>query len=205
MNVPLIELDKINPTIVFDIKYASDDNFIAAQVDGYQAPRALLIENAAMALGEVQNNLLKMGLTLKVYDAYRPQRAVDHFIRWSQDPDDQTNKNTYFPNIDKSELFSAGYLVKRSGHSRGSTVDLTIAEMGENNSHEDLEMGTPFDFFDPKSWSNASNISEKAKKNRQLLRDEMGKMGFQPFATEWWHFTLKNEMFPDSYFDIPIT
>ena len=201
MNPTLLNTLSVVPDLVLDMRYAKSDNFVGEPIDGYQSSKALLSEPAVQALSAVQNELREQGLGLKVFDAYRPQRAVDHFIRWAQ-TDDESTKSTYYPNIEKSELFSAGYLTERSSHSRGSTVDLTIAKLNDDGSHEELDMGTIFDFFDARSWPDSIEVSELAQQNRQFLRELMIKHGFEPFETEWWHFTLKDEPYPDQYFDL---
>ncbi|MCL4161935.1 UNVERIFIED_CONTAM: hypothetical protein GTU68_005700 [Idotea baltica] len=199
----LVDISSALPDIILDIKYAGTDNFVGEPVDGYNAPKALLTQPAIEALSAVQTELIEQGLSLKILDAYRPQQAVDHFVRWSQN-DDQSTKATYYPNLEKPELFSAGYLTERSSHSRGSTVDVTIVKTSTDGAYEELDMGTIFDFFDPASWPNSTDINETAQQNRQLLREVMTKHGFEPFETEWWHFTLRNEPYPNQYFDQPI-
>ena len=203
MKPELVDVLIAIPNLVVDIRYAGSDNFIGEPIDGYNAPKALLSQAAVEALAAAHDELFDQGLSFMIFDTYRPQRAVDHFIRWSQN-DDQSTKSLYYPNIEKSDLFSAGYLSEQSSHSRGSTVDLTIVRLNDDGSHEELDMGTIFDFFDPRSWPDSIEVSETAQQNRQLLRDIMVKHGFEPFETEWWHFTLKDEPYPDQYFDLII-
>ena len=196
----LIEIRDQIPTIVLDIKYANSDNFVGEPILGYNSPRALLSKQAVDALKKVQTELARQGLGLKIFDAYRPQRAVDHFLAWAEN-DDISTKPEYYPRIEKAELFSLGYLSERSSHSRGSTVDLTVIHLDDAR---ELDMGTIFDFFDPRSWPDSKAVSEEAQSNRMLLQEVMLKHGFLPFETEWWHFTLDNEPYPDQYFDVPI-
>lgn len=186
-----IDAGKAIPAMVVDMRYASANNFTGARVDGYKKPKCLLARPAADALGAVSAELAAMGLQLRVYDCYRPQRAVDRFIRWAQDAD-ETTKAAFYPNIDKSDLFAQGYLAERSGHSRGATIDLTI---------DGLDMGGPYDFFDPLSHTANAVVREDARANRLLLKLVMEKHGFRAYPLEWWHFTLANEPFPETYFD----
>jgi len=155
----------------------------------------------ALALAAIQLELVDKGLGLKVFDAYRPQQAVDHFVRWAADLEDARNKQQYYPNVDKANLFTEGYIAARSGHSRGSTVDLTLINI---ESGEELDMGSAWDFFDPLSWPTSLDVSLPQKTNRETLREIMLRHGFNPLAEEWWHFTLENEPYPDTYFDFPI-
>jgi len=149
----------------------------------------------------VQGELAAFGMSLKVFDAYRPQRAVDHFVRWAQDLNDRKMKLVFYPAVAKEDLFSDGYIAERSGHSRGSTIDLTIVD---SETGQELEMGTPWDFFDPLSWPSSLDLPVQARANRNLLNAVMTKHGFRALPEEWWHFTLENEPFPDTYFDFPI-
>jgi len=188
--------------LVVDMRYFGTDNFVGVRVDGYEAPRCLLTRPAALALAAVQRELSGRGLGLKVLDCYRPARAVAHFIRWARDAADLARKADYYPDIDKRDLFQLGYIATRSGHSRGSTVDLTLVRRGDGQGEPD--MGTPFDFFSPKSWVADKSVGEAAHENRALLAAAMARAGFGPYHKEWWHFTLKNEPFPNSYFDFPV-
>ena len=149
----------------------------------------------------MQQVLAADGLGLKVFDAYRPQRAVDDFMRWAADPDDTTMKATYYPNVDKSDLIPKGYIAARSGHSRGSTVDVTLARLTDGR---ELDMGGPFDYFDPLSWPSSMRVTAAQYRNRMKLREVMTRHGFEPLREEWWHFTLRSEPYPDTYFDFPV-
>ena len=188
--------------LVVDMRYFGADNFVGRRIDGYEAPRCLLARPAAAALSVVQRDLAQRGLGLKVLDCYRPGRAVAHFMRWARDTADVARKADYYPAIDKRNLFRLGYIAERSGHSRGSTVDLTLVRRpgGEG----DPDMGTPFDFFSPKSWPGDISVGETARRNRTLLAAAMARGGFRSYAKEWWHFTLRNEPFPARYFDFPV-
>jgi D-alanyl-D-alanine dipeptidase len=159
-----------------------------------------LARPAAEALAQVARDLAPQGLHIKVFDCYRPTRAVANFVRWARDLNDQKMKAEFYPNVDKRTLFSSGYISSRSGHSRGSTTDLTLTRDDGN----ELDMGTPFDFFSPKSWPADSSISAEAHANRMLLANATSCRGFRPYDKEWWHFTLRHEPFPDSYFDFPV-
>ena len=205
MTPTLVNIAELIPGIIVSLDYAGVNNFLGTKIEGYQGEKALLTPEAAQALRSVQHDLRQQHLGLKIFDAYRPQRAVDQFVRWSQTPETNlANKEKYYPNLEKSALFNAGYLAKRSSHSRGSTVDLTIVHINEDGSHNELDMGTVFDFFDPRSWPNSEEVSLVAQKNRAFLQDIMMRHGFLPFETEWWHFTLADEPHPTHYFDIPI-
>lgn len=188
--------------LVTDIKYASRNNFLGDVVPGYEAARAWLTQRAADALLEVQKSLLEDNHGLLIFDAYRPQRAVDAFIRWSQNSDN-SNKDLYYPDLDKAQLFELGYLAKRSSHSRGSTLDLTIVKFVGGH-YEPLDMGSRFDFFGPVSHSTWPDISAVARHNRNWLASLMNQAGFDGLATEWWHYTLRDEPWPKRYFDVPI-
>ena len=187
--------------LVIDMRYFGVDNFVGKRVDGYEAPRCLLTRRAAAALSTAQRDLAGRGLGLKVLDCYRPRRAVAHFVRWARDLADVTRKADYYPDIDKRNLFRLGYIAERSGHSRGSTVDITLVQRAGGG---DPDMGTPFDFFSPKSWPSDISVNTMARRNRALLAAAMARAGFQAYAKEWWHFTLRNETFPASYFDFPV-
>ncbi|WP_036229278.1 M15 family metallopeptidase [Marinobacterium jannaschii] len=196
-----VELQQFLPTIVLDMKYAGRDNFIGQPVCGYEQAVCWLSYPAAKALGHVQQALAEMGLGLKVFDGYRPQRAVDHFMRWADEPCDARSKARFYPDIDKAGLFREGYLMSRSSHSRGSTVDLTLIDLA---SAAELEMGSEFDFFGAASWIDAQSVSAQARANRMLLQELMVRHGFVPYYHEWWHFTLQDEPYPETYFDQPI-
>jgi D-alanyl-D-alanine dipeptidase len=187
--------------LVVEMRYFGADNFVGKRIDGYEAPRCLLTRRAAAALSAVQRDLAGRGLGLKVLDCYRPTRAVAHFARWARDLADLARKADYYPDIDKRNLFRLGYIAERSGHSRGSTVDITLVQRSGGGNPD---MGTPFDFFSPKSWPADNSVGTTARRNRALLAAAMAHAGFQAYAKEWWHFTLRNEPFPASYFDFPV-
>jgi D-alanyl-D-alanine dipeptidase len=195
-----IDAGTVVPGLVSDIRYAGSHNFVGRPIAGYRAPRCLLTQRAARALAQVARDLAARGLVIKVFDCYRPAHAVADFVRWAHDPKDRAAKAEFYPNVDKRELFRDGYIASQSGHTRGSTVDLTLghADGGE------LDMGTPFDFFSPKSWTANSNVTADQHANRMLLSVAMQRRGFRPYAKEWWHFTLRNEPFPETYFDFPV-
>lgn len=186
------------PSIVYDIRYYGADNFVGKPIDGYHAPKAYLTDEALEALVKVQSELEKEGLGLKIYDAYRPQKAVDHFVRWGQVATDTLTKSKYYPEINKDSVFSYGYVAKQSSHTRGSTVDLTIINL---ESKKELDMGSPWDFFGAISNHDSPLVTPEQTARRNKLRDLMKKHGFKEYAQEWWHYTLANEPFPDIYFD----
>ena len=190
------------PDAILEIRYYSTYNFVGERIDGYMAPVAIMTVKAANALKEVSDELAEKGYRLKIYDAYRPQRAVNHFIRWAENVEDVRMKPYFYPDVPKSELFERQYIMARSGHSRGSTVDLTLLDM---KTGKDLDMGGVFDWFGELSHPDYENITAEQKANRLILREAMLKHGFAPLDSEWWHFTLKNEPYPDTYFDFPIT
>lgn len=196
-----IDLREVIPDLAQDVKYYSTDNFIGERIPGYEAARLIATLETALALKKVQQELAYGNLALKVFDAYRPQRAVDFFVQWAHDPADLRRKAEYYPNIDKADLFPNGYLVELSSHSRGSTVDLTLIDC---YSGAELDMGTPFDYFDPRSWPASLQVTAQQRANRMLLRSVMGRHGFIPVEEEWWHFTLKDEPWPDRWFDFPV-
>lgn len=197
-----VYVTEVIPNIKQDIRYFGQNNFVGRPITGYRRPVCLLTSAAAYALLKVQTELNKQSLSLLIYDCYRPQMAVNDFIVWSQNPEDQTTKNIFYPNIDKRNLFKLNYIARRSCHTRGSTVDLTLLNLKNN---QVLDMGTPFDFLDPLSHPNNCDITADQFKNRMLLRSLMIKFGFMPIKTEWWHFTLKNEPYKNTYFNFLIT
>ena len=197
-----VYVDELVPTARCELRYCTENNFMGQTVDGYLAPRCILTRQAAEALKQVQNTLAPFGLGIKIFDAYRPQRAVDHFVRWGRDLKDIRMKAAYYPNVDKSKVFEEGYIATRSSHSRGSTVDLTIVSLAAP--HEELDMGSGFDFFGPESWPEHPSCSPAQRAHRLLLQTVMKQHGFKPYDKEWWHFTLANEPFPDTYFDFPV-
>ena len=187
------------PGIREDIRYAGYHNFVGCPVDGYFAPRAVLRENAALALKAAAEAFEKMGYGLLIYDAYRPQRAVDHFVRWAKDPDDVRTKEEFYPTLDKSELFPKGYIAVYSGHSRGLTVDLTLTDRDGN----EIDMGGGFDWFSKISSHGYEGVTPQQKKNRETLRQGMLAAGFDDYSEEWWHYTLICDD-PKVYYDFPI-
>ena len=195
-----IDAATVVPGLIVELRYAGSHNFVGRPIEGYGAPRCLLTQAAAEALAAVARDLAARGLVVKVFDCYRPTRAVANFVRWARDLDDTAGKVEFYPDVDKRTLFRDGYISSRSGHSRGSTVDLTLAQADGR----ELDMGTPFDFFSPRSWPAAASISAAAKANRGLLAAAMRRHGFRPYEKEWWHFTLSAEPFPDTYFDFPV-
>ena len=199
-----VYLEDVVPNIQIELRYFGNDNFVGRPIDGYLKPRCIATKPTALALKKVQSELNHYGLGLKIYDAYRPQRAVNFFLRWSKDSHDEKMKEQYYPNVEKKSLFREGYIAGSSGHSRGSTVDLTMVSITEPDAGKEIDMGSPFDFFDPKSWMNGPDLSPSQRVNRLLLRMIMEKHGFQPYEKEWWHFTLKKEPFPETYFDFPV-
>ncbi len=196
-----VYVDQVIPGVQLDIRYYGENNFVGTRIDGYDALVGILTNEAATALKAVNQDLNEQEYSLKIFDAYRPQEAVDHFIRWSWDRNDQKMKSSYYPHVDKGELFDLGYLARRSAHSRGSTVDVTIVSL---ESGEELDMGTPFDYLDPLSGWDAKSISPEQTANRLLLKNIMQRHGFQAISREWWHYTLINEPYPNRYFDFNI-
>ena len=197
-----IDLKEIMPNLRSDLRYYGDNNFVGKPIDGYNSAKCLLTKDAAYALKKVQDELERLGFGLLIYDAYRPQRATDHFVKWAEDETDTTMKMQYYPNIDKGDLFSKGYISVKSGHSRGSTVDLTIVSL---KTKQILNMGSPYDLFDEVSGANhTESITKNQHSLRMLLKRRMEKHGWKSYDMEWWHFTLDNEPFPNNYFDFPI-
>ena len=194
-------LSDVIPEAIFDIRYYSAYNFVGERINGYEQPVALLTNEAASALKKVSNYLSDKGYMLKIFDAYRPQKAVDHFVKWAEDVSDTRMKKIFYPDIDKSLLLKEDYIASTSSHSRGSTVDLTLVDM---NTGKELDMGSPFDFFGKISHPDFKGVSEKQYSNRMLLREAMTKQNFMPLNEEWWHFTLHNEPFPVTYFTFPV-
>ena len=192
-----VYLKDIDQSVIVDLKYYSSENFTGQLVEGYHSNTAILTNEAALALSNAQDDFNKLGYSLILYDAYRPQRAVDFFVQWSKNLNDTINKRIYYPNIKKSELFELGYIAYKSGHSRGSTVDVSLVEISTNKV---LDMGTVFDYFGVESHTFFDDISEKQKSNRLILYEIMSNNGFKNYSKEWWHFTLKNEPY-QKYFD----
>lgn len=189
------------PNLVVDMRYSGDENFVGRPIAGYDAPLCLLTVDAIYRLAQAQAGLSRSGLGLKVFDCYRPTRAVADFAAWARDPADEKRKADYYPNVDKSKLFELGYIAERSGHSRGSTVDVTLVRLATG---EELDMGSGYDLFDPISWPSNDTVSVQARINRRTLEIAMTGAGFRPLKEEWWHFTLVYEPFPDTYFDFPV-
>ena len=196
-----VSVGEVIPDVLLDIRYFSSFNFIGERIDGYEEPAALLTREAAQALKEASREAMEQGFRLKIYDAYRPQKAVDHFVRWAKDPEDIRMKAFFYPELEKTEIIPQGYIAEHSGHSRGSTVDLTLFDMA---TQQDVDMGGTFDFFGELSHPDYSGVSEVQHANRMLLQSLMVKHGFRPLETEWWHFTLENEPWPDTYFTFSV-
>ncbi len=195
-----VDAATVVPGLIVDARYAGAHNFVGRPIDGYQASRCLLTRPAAEALAGVAKDVAHYGLVIKVFDCYRPVRAVANFIRWARDLNDTAAKAEFYPDVDKRTLFHDGYISPRSGHSRGSTIDLTLARPDGR----ELDMGTPFDFFSPKSSILDGSIGPKAIANRGELSAAMRHHGFRSYEKEWWHFTLSHEPFPATYFDFPV-
>jgi len=221
-NFPLVKLSDVDATIIQEIRYFGSHNFLGRPVKGYSAAQCLLSKEAAAALASVQADLKTQGYSLKVYDCYRPQRAVNDFMAWAKDPKDQKTKAEFYPRVKKADVFMLGYVAEKSGHSRGSTVDLTIvpvpvpkqseyrdgqklvdcaAKRNKRFADNTVDMGTGYDCFDMLAHTAVEKITPEAKKNRQLLKTAMEKRNFKNYDQEWWHYTLNSEPFPDTYFD----
>ena len=215
-----VTLTDVVPDAILEIRYYSTYNFVGDRIDGYLQPTALLTKQAATALRAVSDDVVAQGYRLKIYDAYRPQKAVDNFVRWAANVPDTRMKQYFYPDLDKSVLFEQEYIMERSGHTRGSTVDLTLFDM---TTEKELDMGGTFDWFGPESHPDfcgnpdtgeytgdnsksptGKSITEQQFKNRMILREAMLRHGFKPLDSEWWHFTLKDEPFPDTYFTFPV-
>lgn len=220
-----VALRTVDPTIIQEMRYPTGHDFMGVPVDGYRQSLCILTRPAAEALHRAQVRLLAQGYSLKVYDCYRPQRAVDHFVRWAKDLDDETMKTEFYPQVDKTRLFADGYIAEKSGHSRGSTVDLTLvrlpalptrpyrpgeklvpcyAPQAERFPDNSVDMGTGFDCFDTLSHTDDPRIQGVQRANRQFLKKTLTDAGFVNLAEEWWHYTFKPELFPDTYFDFPV-
>lgn len=191
----------IIPDIDVELRYYSQHNFVGDTIEGYTANKLILTKEAADALKKVQDELQDHNLCLKVYDGYRPQRAVNHFVVWAKQLHDTINKQQFYPDVQKQHLFRDGYIASKSGHSRGSTLDLTIID---GHTGKPLDMGSPYDFFGKASWVAHPDLTEVQKKNRKLLQEVMIKHNFRNYDKEWWHFTLRWEPFPETYFDFII-
>lgn len=226
-NLPdnFVYLHNVDPSILVELKYFTHHNFVGYPLPGYQNNCVILTTPAALALKAAQIEANAFGMTLKIYDAYRPQDTVDEFIRWAEDVTDQVMKSEFYPDINKADVFDLGYIMKRSTHSRGSTVDLTLVPLpvppqpqwkpgdplldsrlpeGQRQSDNSIDMGTGFDCFDELSHPFNPNLPPQVRANRMLLRTLMEKHGFRGIRTEWWHFTLKDEPYPETYFNFPV-
>lgn len=222
----IVSLADVDPTIRHEIRYTTNHNFVGERIDAYRAPLCLLTRPAAEALSRAQAVLRPQGLTLKVYDCYRPQSAVDHFVRWAADLDDEQMKSEFYPRVEKSRLFEDGYIAAKSGHSRASTVDLTIQRIDgppvpaphsphpagscfgpidERAPDASLDMGTAFDCFDVLSHTANPAFTGEVRENRDLLVNVLAAEGFTNYENEWWHFTHRPELFPDTFFDFPVS
>ncbi|WP_069159882.1 M15 family metallopeptidase [Nocardia altamirensis] len=220
-----VSITDVDPTILVEARYFGQHNFLGTVVNGYEAPKCLLSKQAAAKLAEVQRELRLMNLTLKTYDCYRPQRAVDHFVAWAKDLGDVKMKKEFYPNVDKANLFRDGYIAEKSGHSRGSTLDLGIVALpaADPEPYRDgdplrecflpaeqryrdniLDFGTGYDCFDPASHTANPAVGGTQRALRTLLTQLMDEHGFKNLTEEWWHFTLRDEPFPDTYFNFPV-
>ena len=196
-----VDITTIIPDILLEIRYYSTYNFVGERIEGYKEPLALMTKEAANALKEVSKYLYEKGYLIKIFDSYRPQRAVDFFVKWSKN-DDIKMKKYFYPNFEKKNIIPGGYLASKSGHSKGSTVDLTLFDM---NKGKEIDMGGTFDFFGEISHPDYLNITDEQKQNRQFLIDSMRKFGFEVIDTEWWHFYFKNQPFPNTYFNFEVS
>ena len=190
------------PNIIQEIRYYSTYNFIGERIDGYEEPCALLTKEAARALKAVSSEVFVQGYRLKVFDAYRPACAVKQFVLWGIEDTDVRMKPYFYPALEKQELFSKGYIARQSSHSRGSAVDLTLLDM---KTGKEVDMGSPFDLFSELSHPDCRDITDEQYENRMLLQHVMVRNGFQPIDCEWWHFSLKDEPYPDTYFEFPVS
>ena len=195
-------LSDVIPHIVQEIRYFSTYNFIGDRIDGYEEPCALLTKEAARALKAVSNEMIVQGYRLKIFDTYRPACAVKHFVLWGLEDQDVRMKPYFYPDLEKQALFKEGYIAARSGHSRGSTVDLTLLDM---RTGREVDMGSPFDLFSEVSHPDYRGITDEQYANRMMLQHVMVRCGFRPLDCEWWHFTLENEPYPDTYFEFPVS
>lgn len=220
-----VALRDVAPTVVEEIRYTTRHNFVGDRVRGYRQSMCIVTRDTARALRAAQRAVLRKGYTLKVYDCYRPQRAVDHFVEWAEDLDDRRMKEEFYPRVDKDRLFEDGYIAEKSGHSRGSTVDLTLVRLpvkptrpyrpgeelvscfaprSERFPDNSVDMGTGYDCFDTLSHTLDPRIEGEQRRNRMLLKNTLEKAGFSNLPEEWWHYTLEDETFPDTYFDFPV-
>jgi D-alanyl-D-alanine dipeptidase len=201
MNGDFRFVDEVVSGVRWDAKYATWDNFTGRPVDGYLANRIVGTSALCAGVARARDEASSRGLGLLLWDGYRPQRAVDRFLRWAAEPEDDRIKRRYHPNITKAEMFEQGYVAARSGHSRGGTVDLTLHHLA---SGELAAMGGAFDLMDAVSHHGADGVGEAEAENRRCLRALMEACGFRAFEHEWWHYTLVDEPYPDTYFDVPI-
>ena len=192
---------RIIPTLHTELKYATGDNFTNQKLPGYNESVCVLTYSALNQLFKIQNKLSELGLGLKVFDGYRPQKAVDAFLAWKSEPDLPEVKHRFYPDLEKETLFKEQYIARYSGHTRGSTVDLTLIDL---TTRQELDLGTEFDFFGEQANPLSQKVSPQQRANRLLLRTIMMEHGFLPYKNEWWHFTLANEPFPNTYFDFDI-
>ncbi|MFC5436398.1 M15 family metallopeptidase [Rhodanobacter umsongensis] len=200
----LVDIRTLVPDIAEDIKYAGSDNFVGAPVDGYRAPKCFLLRPVAEALARVERDLRTRHLRLKIWDCYRPARAVAHFVRWAHDAADQRTKAQHYPTLDKSRLLG-DYIAPISGHSRGSTADLTLQRCASDDTHcEPLEMGTDFDYFGVRANTDVPGLTPRQRDNRALLRNAMEQGGFRNYPLEWWHYTFTPEPTPHTIYDVPV-
>lgn len=204
MPADFVSVEREVPVVKTDVRYFSGNNFVGRKIKGYEASVCLLTKAATESLKKAVDVLYPLGLTLKIYDCYRPQTAVNDFISWSMDLSDNVMKSVFYPNIEKSDLFTHGYIAKKSSHSRGSTVDLTIVAIEEDNDSTKIDFSGGFDYFDPQSSLSYQYISPQAKANRLLLSLLMTSVGFKGYDKEWWHFTLCDEPYPNTYFDFSV-
>lgn len=195
-----VSLSEYVPDILLDVRYYSSYNFVGERIDGYQDPIVVITKEAAEKIRIISCKAMSLGFRLKVFDAYRPQSAVNHFVRWAKS-DDVSMKKYFYPDVDKKNLFSLGYIAEKSGHSRGSTIDLTLFDM---NKGQDADMGGCFDYFGALSHSDYDNLTDEQKNNRAVLRNLMTRNGFVPLKEEWWHYTLRDEPYPDTYFNFDV-
>ena len=194
-------VNDVVPDAILEIRYYSTYNFVGERIDGYEEPLAFLTKEAAEALKAVSDDVMAKGYRLKIYDAYRPQKAVDHFMRWAEDIDDVRMKEYFYPDIKKKDIIPQGYVMVQSGHTRGSTVDLTLFDM---STEKEVDMGGTFDYFGELSHPDYKDITDEQYANRMILREAMIAHGFKPLEEEWWHFTLDDEPYPDTYFTFPV-
>ena len=219
-NSQFVNITDVVPDVILEIRYYGTYNFVGTSIDGYEQPTALLTRVAADSLKAVSDDVIRLGYRLKIYDAYRPQKGVDHFVRWAANIPDTLMKRYFYPDLDKSVLFEQEYIYEKSGHTRGSTLDLTLFDM---TTEKELDMGGTFDWFGPESHPDfggnpetgeytgdcskspaARTITPEQFRNRMILRQAMLRHGFKPLDSEWWHFTLANEPFPNTYFTFPV-